>query len=109
MRSMRGILFKSARVRFPTSLSDARQARKKLGEFLFSFKGRAGNFAYILYQAALFPVLYFYFHVQGHSDADIEALNGVEFILLACLGVFIIWTYTAVLAKRLHDVGLSIL
>jgi uncharacterized membrane protein YhaH (DUF805 family) len=79
---------------------------RPLSRFLFSYKGRAGNAVYILYQIALFPFLKIFYGAQGGMDPRL--LSTAQAVPIAILGTFIIWSYTAVLGKRMHDCNLSL-
>jgi uncharacterized membrane protein YhaH (DUF805 family) len=80
-------------------------AARSLSRFLFSHKGRAGNAAYLAYQVCIIPVLKLFLALQG--DMSEAALSGPRGVVIALIGCFILWTYTAVLFKRMHDFNVS--
>lgn len=79
---------------------------------LFSFRGRHGRLAYLGYAALLLVLGGAGGIAAGMLGAFLVALrqdvaSSIMLILFAVAGlVLIVWSYSAIVAKRLHDIGL---
>jgi uncharacterized membrane protein YhaH (DUF805 family) len=73
--------------------------------FLFSFRGREGNAAYILYYVLLVALGRFYLHVQDKMGYDFAETTAGNAVMAA--GSVALLTGAAVLTRRTHDMGLS--
>ena len=92
------------RWKYPTLTSETRQKLRALLPFLFSWKGRTGRAAFLLFNIALHPLRLAIIHMQAGVYANRMDM-GLTDILFYITTLLLLWMSVVIVVKRLHDFG----
>ena len=84
--------------------SETRQKLRALLPFLFSWKGRTGRAAFLLFNIALHPLRLAIIHMQAGVYANRMDM-GLTDILFYITTLLLLWMSVVIVVKRLHDFG----